>query len=390
MQEIIWGMLIALVIIFLALAVKFIKPNEIAYVYTFNRPRRSARVGIDIVMPLISDLIKFPKEIQTIPLAPEDVVIAAEKGFEEESQPVCVMVTQLFFIREIEKIYSSLGVKDLKQLMGKLFGKKNVVKIDNQEAAQGGWGEERWKGGLAGEMIAAVILEYVASPDIKTLDDALRMRASLGNKIFDKLNSELPPSIYGIVWKPAIVVDVIPRPEIIAARRKKAEAAVARDTANIEAQEVVIRADVDAKSIVLKGTADANVEKAKGEVKVQLDKAAGLAEAEVDFAKGEAAARVALEVFNNKLHIVSNAEKINSLADAGKILAFLLFGSDIVGQLKGLGELKIFMAPGLKDILGKIFGGSAAISSQEIIKFVMTLDDQQKTNLKQQISQALL
>ncbi len=389
MAGIILGTLVALAIIFLALAVKFVKPNEIGYVYTFNRPKRSAKTGIVIVIPFISDLIKFPKEIQTIPLVPEDVVIAAEKGFEEESQPVYVMVTQLFSINEINKIYRELGVRSLEQLTRKLFGKQIVVKIDNQEPGQGGLEEERWKGGLAGEMIAAVILEYVASSEVKTLDDALRMRTKLGNKIFDKLQSELPPLFYGIEWKPAIVVDVVPRPEIIAARRKKAEAAVARDTTNIKAQEVVIQAEVDAQSIVLKGDADAKAEEAKGLIKVQLDKAAGLAGAEVDLAKGEAQAKVELAKLNAKLQIVKNTEQITSLADASKILAFLLFGSDIVGQLKGLGELKFFMAPDLSSILEKIFGSSKSISSQEIIKFVMTLSDQQKKKLKQQIGQIL-
>ena len=348
---IILGIIVFVPLIYGLLSIQFVKPNEKAYLYFLDRPKRAIKSGINFVPEWFAYLVKFPTGIQTAKLIPEDVMIAATENFEEESQPITVDVRQPFLFKNIRSIYIKLGARDINKVMSVLFG----------ELTDG-----TWKGGLAGEKIASITREYVASDEVKTLDDAYKMRENLGEKILKKLIAELPLSEFGIEWRPTIIYDVSARPEIINAREKKAEEAILRDKARITAQTTVV---------IAKAEADGN-------------RAKGQAEADVNLAKGEAQAKVDFARLNAKLQIINETNKV-SFDGAGRILAILLFGTEMAEKIKDVGKLNLFMAPNLSEILGQIFGSAKTVTAESLIKIFSTLNTSDKEKIKSEILQMI-
>ncbi|MBU4360731.1 hypothetical protein KKA66_02685, partial [Patescibacteria group bacterium] len=347
MVEIILGMFLATPIVYLAFCVKFVNPNEIAAIYRLDRfQRKIKKSGFVWIWAGIEYLVKFPSGIQTTNLVPENVLIAA--AAEGESQPIVVACRQPLFFNDINKIVRNLGARNKKEALFVLFGKKmKYIAIDKD-------GHEReevgWKGGLAGSKIAEIIRKYVASDEIKTLDEAYQMREKLGGLIFETLKSELKN--FGFKWSSTIIDDVSAAQLIIDARTDKAQEFIAVSKAKLTAEKTVNLA---------KGEADAK-------------RAVGKAEADVNYAKLEA-----------KLKIINDSIKIASLKDGAQLLSLLLFGTEITGSLKDMGEMKLFLAPNLNELLGSVLGGKKSAEVPDLIKAFIGLNDQQKIKIAKEI-----
>ncbi len=347
MLEMILGIFLATPIVYLAFCVKFVNPNEIAAIYRLDRfQRKIKKSGFIWIWAGIEYLVKFPSGIQTINLVPENVLIAA--AAEGESQPIIVACRQPLFFNDIGKIVKNLGARNKKEAIFVLFGKRmkyTAIDKDGNEREEIGW-----KGGLADSKIAELIRKYVASDAIKTLDEAYQMREKLGGLIFETLKKELAD--FGLKWSSTIIDDVSAAQAIIDARTDKAQEFIAVSKAKLTAEKTVNLA---------KGEADAK-------------RAVGIAEADVNYAKLEA-----------KLKIINDSIKIASLEDGAQLLALLLFGTEIAGSLKDMGELKLFMAPNLGDLLKNAFGGGKNNSPENLINAFLSLNDQQKTKIAEEI-----
>jgi hypothetical protein len=374
------AIMILLPIFWLVISIDSVKPNEKAYLYILDRPqKRIKKSGLTLVPFGIGYLVKFPTNIQTAKLYPEDVMIAATKGSEEESQPITVFVQQPFTFKDIQKVYKNLGAKNTKEIMDILFGKEEL--FQDKEPDDVKEDENLWHGGLAGEKIAAIVRAYVASDEIPTLDAAYKMRVALGEEISKKLIAELPRSLYGITWQPTIIYDVRAREEILKARTAKAKAAIARDMAKIDAEKTVEIAAGEAEAISFKGLGEAEAEKAKGLARAEVEKAIGFAGADVTKKQLMARLEVVREATGGSGDLSQN--------EAARSLAILLFGSDLAKEMKGMGEFKVFMAPNLEGLLGSVFGGNKTAKTENLLQAFMSMNPASQEQLGQELKKLL-
>lgn len=389
MENFYWGAALGLIcglpILIFVIGIHFVNPNEKADIYRLGVFKRTAKQGFNFLFPLFDKLVVFPSSIQEIDLVSENVMIAAEPGYEEQSQTINVYLLQPFFITNIDLVFKKIGVSNIDDLLEKFFGK--MVE------------EGKRRGGLVGSFMADLLRSYVASSQIKTLDDAYTMRDNLATHIINNLYSRFPELTYGIHWEKTIVSDVKAEDEIEKARGEKAKAAIQRDKAGIDAQKIVItgKAEADAEFArgkvkadidLLSGQKEAEVELAKGMAKAQYDLAQGKAQAEVDFARGEATAKVSYLQLKAKLDILGLSKDV-SQEGAAQVLSVLLFGTEFADKLKGMGNFNVLMTPDIGKMFGSLFGDRKTIDAQEIIKAFMGLSADEKQVIAEKFGQII-
>jgi len=345
---IILGVILCAPLTYLALSIRFLKPNEKGSIIVLERTWKEANSGINFVPFIIGRLVKFPTGVQNANLSPEDVMIAATPGFEEESQPINVDLSQPLFFKDVGKIYFKLGCDNAEATLNTLFGPE--IEVGKNENGI----EKVRRGGIISDRIAALTREYVASDAIKTLDDAYKMSFNLAKNIHKMIEKEYKEDEFGIQWRPTIIHDVKGREEIETARTEKAKTAILRNQASIEKQKTIIDAKAEAEATRQKGMGSADADLARMQAKLKMIKEIG---------------------------------SLDSLKNATQLIAIMLFGTEIASSLKDMGELKLFLAPNLKEILGSF--GNQNISADNLINILAGMSDDQKNKIKNEITKLL-